>query len=377
MTGSEQGTRRVRRGGRAASIGAAIGAAVAMVAMVASAVPGTISIALASARAMPPRAMPAAPRAIPAAPRASGLISRTGQTAGLVTDGAGAGAGWVPVPYRRAQLSVPGLWLVESPQQFLCAPWSHGMIFAGIKPAIPKGAGCGLTASLAWIRPAGNIPPGIRHRKPSAVIHGIPVYRLPAGPKSVLYLVPELGVRVGARGPLARRVLATLTRSPLSVVLRRGPARPVPASWIWHRFGGVRFATPRPWRLERENQWATCGTGLVPRSLLLIDAIQPPAALPCPFPIPTADAEQAQPGLTVVTGKYAATSVAEKFTHCRVRRGARICLSSITGQGGFASGVLIFSVSRHRHPAAFFLLGLPGPGARARAILSSISLRRH
>jgi hypothetical protein len=28
----------------------------------------------------------------------------------------------------------------------------------------------------------------------------------------VLYLEPELGVRVGARDPLARRVLATLTR---------------------------------------------------------------------------------------------------------------------------------------------------------------------
>jgi hypothetical protein len=42
-------------------------------------------------------------------------------------------------------------------------------------------------------------------------------------------------------GPLARRVLATLTRSPLSVVLRRGPAGPVPAHWIWHRFGSVEF----------------------------------------------------------------------------------------------------------------------------------------
>jgi len=207
------------------------------------------------------------------------------------------------------------------------------------------------------------------------VIHGIPVYRLPGGPKSVQYLVPELGVRIGARGPLARRVLATLTGSPLSVVLKRGPAGQVPASWIWHRFGGVRFATPRSWSLQREDQWATCGTGLVPRSLLLIDATRPPVYLPCPYPIPTADAERAQPGLTVVTGKYAATSVAEDFSHCQVRRGARICLAAITGQGGFFSGVLIFSVSRpHRHPAAFYLLGLSGSGAPARAILDSIRL---
>ena len=169
-------------------------------------------------------------------------------------------------------------------------------------------------------------------------------------------------------------MLATLTRSPLSVALRRGPAGPVPASWIWHRSHGVRFATPRSWSLQREHQWATCGTGLVPGRLLLIDATRPPARLPCPAPFPTAAAEQARPGLTVVTGKYAASSAGEDFAGCQVRRGLQICLSSVTGQGGFSSGVLIFSASRpHRPPVAFFVLGLPGYGARARAILGSAS----
>ena len=358
MTGRQQDVPRTGRGRRAA-----VGAAVAAVAAVAL---GLVSNAL------------AAPRAIPAVSPAAAGSSRTGQAAGLSSDGSGAPAGWVPVPFRRAQLSVPGLWLVQSPRQSLCAPQSRGMIFAGGRPRIPKGAGCGRTASLAWIRPAGHIPPGLRHRRPSAVIHGIPVYRLPSGPGSVRYLVPELGVRVGARGPLHRRVLATLNWSPLSAVLRRGPARPVPASWIWHRSGGVRFAAPRSWSLRRNNQWATCGTGLVPRSLLLIDAIRPPARLPCPAPRQAAAAEQAQPGLTVVTGKYAARSVAADFGRCRVRRGARICLSSVTGQGGLLSGVLTFSVSpTHQHKATFFLLGLSGSGARARAIFGSIKVARH
>lgn len=359
MTGRAQDARRPRHGRRAAVIGAAAAAT-------AAAVLGPVSGAL------------AAPRVVPAPSPAAAGISRTGEPAGPVSGGFGTPAGWAPVPYRRAQLSVPGLWLVETPQQFLCAPQSGGMIFAGSKPAIPKAASCGPTASRAWIRPAGHIPPGIRHRKPTAVIHGIPVYRLPSGPKSVLYLVPELGVRVGARGPLARRVLATLTRSPLSVVLRRGPAGTVPAHWIRHRFGGVEFPTPRSWSLQRENQWATCGTGLVPRALLLIDATRPRAPLPCPYPYPTAAAERAQPGLTVVTGKYAAKSVGEDFARCRVRRDVRICLSSVTGQGGLYGGVLIFSVSRpHRHRTTFFLLGLPGSGARARAILGSIRAARH
>ena len=179
MTGAEQGAGRARGGGRA---GAVAGAAAAIAAAAVLALTGS---ALAS------------PGAAPAAPPAAG-IGRSGLGGALLTGGSGAPAGWSPVPFRRAQLSVPGSWLVHSPGQFWCVPRSRGMIFAGGRPAVPEGAGCGLTASLAWIRPAGHIPPGIRHRRPAAVIHGLPVYRLPGSPGSVQYLVPELGVRAGA-----------------------------------------------------------------------------------------------------------------------------------------------------------------------------------
>jgi len=295
---------------------------------------------------------------------------------GPLTGGSGSRTDWAAVPYRNAQLSVPGSWLVETAQQLSCGfSQPGGMIFAGIRPKLPQGLGCGLSASLAWIVPSGHIPQGIRHRRPSAVIHGIPVYRLASDKGSVLYLVPDLGVRVGARGPKARHVLDTLTRSPLSVVLRRGPAGRVPASWARGRFGGVRFASPRSWSFLHEDQWGTCGTGVVPRSLVLIDATRPPLYLPCPYAIPTAAAYKAQPGLTVVTGKYAAKSVGETYVSCRVRYGVRICLSSVTGRGGFLSGVLIFSVARpHRHARTFFLLGLSGSGTRARAIFDSIAV---
>jgi hypothetical protein len=283
------------------------------------------------------------------------------------TSSAARRTGWAPVPYRDAQLSVPGSWLVEAPQQMSCGlARPDGMIFVGVRPARPEGLGCGLPVSLAWIVPAGHIRQAIRHRTPTAVIHGIPVYRLHSGKGSLVYLVPGLGVRVGVRGPSARRVLATLTRSPLSVVLRRGPSGRVPARWTWRQFGGVRFASPRSWSRQHQDQWATCGTGLVPSTLALIDATRPPLYLPCPYLIPTAAADQAQPGLTVVTGKYAAKSVGESYVSCRVRHGVRICLSSVTGQGGFFSGALIFSVARpRRHAGTFFLLGLSGTGARA------------
>jgi len=286
-------------------------------------------------------------------------------------------AGWAPVPYQRAQLSVPGSWLVEAPQQLSCGyPPNSGMIFVGLKPAIPGGYGCGLTASLAWILPAGKIPAGLSRRKPSAVIHDIPVYRLTSAKGTLAYLVPELGVRIGGRGKLAARVLATLTRSPLDVVLGRGPAARVPVGWTWRRFGGLAFATPRAWGKQGEDQWASCGTGIWPSTLLLIDATKPPLYLPCPLQFPTAAADQAEPGLTVVTGKYAGASVGQSYGRCQSRGGVRICLSSTTGQGGLAAGALIFSVARPHRPATYFLLGLSGSGAAARAVFDSIGLRR-
>jgi hypothetical protein len=357
MTGREQGTRRIQRGRRAAAIGA-----MAVVAAVATAMAfGPVSRTLAS------------PRATPAASPPTAGSTHAGQPATPLTDASVTPTAWSPVPYENAQLSVPGSWLVESPQQLSCGfPQADGMIFVGITPGFPKGYGCAPTASLAWILPAGQPPKGIKNRKPTTVINGIPVYRLPSAKGSTLYLVPELGVRVGARGRPASRVLATLTRSPLDVVLRRGPATKVPVGWAWRQFGGVRFATPRSWSLQRENQWATCGTGLVPSWLLLVDATKPPLALPCPFQFPSATNDEAQPGLTVVTGKYAAESVGENYGSCQIRNRVRICLSSVTGQGGLIAGVLIFSVSLPKHPATFFLLGLSGSGASARAIFDSV-----
>jgi hypothetical protein len=343
MTGRQQGTRRIRRGWRAAAIGVAIAAA-------AAAMIGTVS----SARATPWATTVTAPAAESATP-----------------------AGWAPVPYQRAQLSVPGSWLVEAPQQLQCGFGDYdGMIFVGVKPGIPKGYGCGVTASLAWILPSGKIPKGLTHRKPTAVIGGIPVYRLTSAKGTTVYLVPELGVRIGARGKQAARVLATLTRSPLDVVLGRGSATRVPAGWTWRQFGGLTFATPRSWSLQREDQWATCGTGLWPSALLLVDATKPPMYLPCPLQLQNASNLKAEPGLVVVTGKYAAKSVGGSYASCRSRRGVRICLSSVTGQGGLSAGVLIFTVTRPHHAATYFLLGLSGSGASARAVFDSIGLHR-
>jgi hypothetical protein len=373
MTRKEQGTRRIGRGWLAAAIGlAAAAVAAAMIGPVGAlaASPATNASAPATNSAPPPTTNAASPAVNAASPITTIAASPAAQSA--------TAAGWAPVSYRDAQLSVPGSsWLVEAPQQLMCGLGDfNGMIFAGATPGFPKGWNCGVTASLAWILPAAKIPAGLAHRKPSAVIHGIPVYRLASAKGTTAYLVPELGVRIGARGKLAARVLTTLTRSPLDVVLSRGPAARVPAGWTWEQFGGVTFATPRSWTRQREDQWSTCGTGLWTNALLLVDATRPPMYAPCPLQLPNASLDQAEPGLVVVTGKYAAESVGESYGRCQSRGGVRICLSSVTGQGGLPAGVLIFSVTRPGHPATYFLLGLSGSGASARAVFDSVGLHR-
>jgi hypothetical protein len=263
MAGAVHGRRKIGLGKKAAAI-----ATTAVAATV-------VAAAVVTVAAWPVSGSLAAPRP-----------DRTGSSSG-------APAGWAPVLYQRAQLSVPGRWVVQTPSDISCAPQPGGMIFAGIRPGIPHGDGCGLTASYAWIIPAGHIPAGISHRKPTAVINGLPVYQRPARTGSVLYLVPELRIRVGAHGPLARRVLATLNESPLAVVLAKGAAGKVPAGWARYRFGGVTFSAPRRWHRYRQTRWETCGTGVDWRTVLLINAIKPPLALPCPARFPYASAFEA------------------------------------------------------------------------------------
>ncbi len=352
MTGTEPDRRGTRRGRYAAVIGA-IGA--------------TAAAALLAVTLTGPAARAQTTATATAAAAAATVTA---------TDTAGVPADWAPVAYERARLAVPASWLVENPGQFWCAPPPDGLIFAGTKPVFPSDSDCRLTTRLAWIVSAGSLPTGISQRKPTAVINGFPVYRRPSAKGTIVYLVPRLDVRIGARGPGAARVLATLHRSPLSVVLRRGPAAAVPAGWTWHKFGGTWFAAPRSWIREREDRWETCGTGEETRTLLLINAVKPPFYLPCPAQIPTAGDAQAQPGLTVVSGKYAARSVGEHYAGCRQRRGVRICLSKATGSGGFPGGVLVFSVTRPRHAAVYFLLGLSGSGTSARAVFDSAGATR-
>ena len=124
----------------------------------------------------------ASPGAAPAAQAAPG-IGRSGLGGALLIGDPAPRAGRSPVPFRRAQLSVPGSWLVQSPGQFWCAPRSRGMIFAGGRPAVPKGRAA--ASPRAW---PGSGPPGTSRRESGT-----------AGPRPSSTAFPSTGCPV-ARG---------------------------------------------------------------------------------------------------------------------------------------------------------------------------------
>jgi hypothetical protein len=246
--------------------------------------------------------------------------------------------GWAPLPYLGAQISVPASWFIESSYASSCGP-AKGVVFLGEKaPATTfRGTGCG---------------------------------RLPA---NVVQLLParsaRLGVQVSARGPLAGQVTGTLTRSPRSVVLARGPAYAVPRGWRWDEFGGIRFATPAAWAVRRFNSWGGCGFNVVAKTVWLNDATKL-VEVPCPAPAMTAGGMAANPGIEVSTGRYGATGFASGRAGCRTTSGARICVLAVQNDDWGLLDVLV-RVPGQRWPA-LIQIGLAGSGATARTIYDSI-----
>ena len=135
--------------------------------------------------------------------------------------------GWVPVAYAGAQVSVPATWnvLYHSPPCYFGHP--RGEVFVNpllgsFHCPVETAPGPGTTVSVgpANVHSEDQPPTASGHRM---VINGISVLHDAAGPGGS-YIVPSLGVEVSVGGVLGQRVLHTLTRSPRSVALAKGPA---------------------------------------------------------------------------------------------------------------------------------------------------------
>jgi hypothetical protein len=155
-------------------------------------------------------------------------------------------AGWVPVAYGDAQVSVPASFSVYYPGQNPCELFSTpGALFVAPTPTTMFCPGHP-HATFVWLVPTRQVPAVYAGEKPS-IHNGVPVYLGPNGLSFVTHYAPTLGVDLTAQGPMARRVIDALTRSPRSVTLASGPAPLVPSGWHDVTFQGLTFDAPASW----------------------------------------------------------------------------------------------------------------------------------
>ncbi len=284
-----------------------------------------------------------------------------------LVDTAATPAGWAPVAFGSAQISVPSSWLLESTGTS-CGAQTQGMVFVAqqIRVQTFRAMGCQLAPNVVSISPA---PRGPAPRRGPAVrvVNGIRVMVAASGKQSGRYLVPELGIKLMARGPLARRVLGTLTRSPLSVVLATGPAFRAPPSWRWYSFGGVRFVAPASWPELNSTPYG-CWPDIQARAVALLTSRD--TSMSCPGPPDTAGFGAGHPGVELDSGQAAASQgVRVEPVPCLRLHGLRACISQQQGGLGWLT-LSAFPAGASR--PVIVRIGLAGSGVVSREILDSI-----
>jgi hypothetical protein len=288
-------------------------------------------------------------------------------------DLSGTPAGWVPVAYGNAQISVPATWwvLYNSPPCPIGSP--PGEMFINPPPGVfhcPAETAPGPSTTVRFGPPTSPLSTVLGHPE---VINGISVYPYPTGPQSS-YLVPSLGVEITVDGPLGQRVLHTLTWSPRSVVLAPGSSPAIPSSWQQVTFAGLRFSAPANWPINRTQ--VTPGLGAICRQqgvafwdtiVTLSTDARPLLLPPCPRMSPTP--QQPENGVQVDSGLRTEPMVTLSLSaHCLVLHGLTACPATSP-----AYSILVLRVNvPGRSKPVFVSIGLAGNGMVARTILDSV-----
>lgn len=276
--------------------------------------------------------------------------------------------GWLPVDYGLAQISIPANWQVLY-DTAICDPQPPGVVEVGPVTNLP---GCAPAPSPKLVPTAMITPLG--HANPiggKLLVNGIRVFVSPVSDVQLLvYDVPSLGVQVSARGPLARRVLSTLTYSPRAVVLAGRSFSSVPSSWHWFTFAGIRFAAPSGWRRKATKQTGFgCGIpGLSSmRESVILSTDTSFVVWHCATVIP--ELAPSTTGLRVdAIASRAIPTPTGMSTDCMQIHGLTACPYTNPDVG-----VLYLRVSGPRLPhQVMFEVGLAGDGSVAREILGSM-----
>jgi hypothetical protein len=278
-------------------------------------------------------------------------------------------AGWVPVAYRKAQISVPASWYVLYDEPPCTVGHPPGELFVNPRPGTfhcpaVSAPGPRTTVTFGPATDREEQPPSsYGHRR---VINGVSLFPYAAGPRSS-YIVPSLGVVVTVDGVLGQRVLHTLTRSPRAVALVPGPAPAVPSNWHSLTFAGLRFSVPAAWPVQRSNQWNVCGPVTIALSeSVTLDTDQTFLALPCALQMPVALTPSE--GVRLDSGRQGPTGSFSPGGACLHIAGPTACPSSTPDYS-----ILLLRVTvPGRTKPVFVSIGLAGNGKVARTILHSL-----
>jgi hypothetical protein len=211
---------------------------------------------------------------------------------------------------------------------------------------------------------------GNDHPSKHSIVNGITVYW--TSPEDRGFVVPSLDVEVSATGPLASRVLHTLTQSPRSVALAAGPPPPIPRSWLRVTFGQTSVAVPSDWSVQSTALFGLgyCGpyTSLTSPPTVVFETGAHLESFGCPAEGIPSEVSPASDGLIIDPGPYSPIRGVRSFGQCLHVNGLQVCPASIDEFGYLIVAVHIPGKSQ---PVAVEI-GLGGNGVVARTILYSI-----
>jgi hypothetical protein len=284
--------------------------------------------------------------------------------------------GWAAVPLRGIQVSVPASWQVAHPGQTYCGQLG-GVVFLGSNiPSTEPGCAQAFATNAVSLRTGSQPAPP---ESKQMLIHGLKV-TLITEHRTGTEIAYVNGMTVTASGPLAAKVMRTITRSPRSVVL--GPYRAsVPRSWRHVDFGGLSFSVPERWALQRATWIGGCPYNIDPSTLVLSTA-RSLFAPGCPMPPSTTGYMAAREGMKVFAGPAVPSTRAQlRGAKCRSLNGLRVCVHPYRLESGYSAtnypGLLTADVYLPgRARPDLVEIGLNGSGTMPLSILDSLRTAR-
>ncbi|MGH9016269.1 MAG: hypothetical protein ACRDY1_00840 [Acidimicrobiales bacterium] len=217
-----------------------------------------------------------------------------------------------------------------------------------------------------WIYRPTAAPPGSGAR----TVNGIGTFAF-GSVELVGEFVPSMGIEFEAQGPLARRVLHTLTYSPRAVALGSGPFLRSPSSWRRVAFAGIALSVPSAWTEQQSSNWSSgCEYPdlTLPDGDVVLDRGTSGVVPGCPSETGASPVRSGVNGVVIDPGPYGPLTPETKFARCRRIHGLRVCPSESDPYDILVVVVYVRDVSS---PVALEI-GLAGSGELDRAVIGSI-----